>query len=71
MRATRLSGIVLGAGCFVDWRHALKTVPAFAVIGTLGAIVMFFSAFVRHWSFTIVGAIGVLVAVGGGPGNAR
>ncbi len=45
-----------------------KTVPGFAVIGTLGAIAMFFSAFVRHWSFTIVGAIGVLVAVGGGLG---
>ncbi|MGZ8696447.1 MAG: hypothetical protein ACXWZ1_03755 [Gaiellaceae bacterium] len=43
-----------------------KTVPGFAVIGTLGAIAMFFSAFVRHWSFTIVGAIGVLVAITGG-----
>ncbi len=45
-----------------------KTVPGFAVIGTLGAIAMFFSAFVRHWSFTIVGAIGVLIAVSGGLG---
>jgi hypothetical protein len=45
-----------------------KTVLGFAVIGTLGATAMFFSAFVRHWSFTIVGAIGVLVAVGGGLG---
>jgi len=43
-----------------------KTAPGFAMIGTLGAIAMFFSAFVRHWSFTIVGAAGVLVAVTGG-----
>jgi hypothetical protein len=45
-----------------------KTVPGFAVIGALGAIAMFFSALVRHWSFTIVGAGGVLVAVTGGLG---
>ncbi len=43
-----------------------KTVPGFAVIGTLGAIALFLSALVRHWSFTIVGAAGVLVAVTGG-----
>ena len=39
-----------------------KTVPGFTVLGVLGAIALFFSAFVRHWSFTIVGAIGVLMA---------
>jgi hypothetical protein len=43
-----------------------KTVPGFAVIAALGAVAMFFSAFVRHWSFTVVGALGVLVAVWGG-----
>jgi hypothetical protein len=39
-----------------------KTVPGFAVVGVLGAIALFFSAFVRHWSFTVVGAAGVLMA---------
>jgi hypothetical protein len=39
-----------------------KTVPGFALLGVLGAIALFFSAFVRHWSFTIVGAFGVLMA---------
>jgi hypothetical protein len=39
-----------------------KTVPGFALVGVLGAIAMFFSAFVRHWSYTVVGAFGVLVA---------
>jgi hypothetical protein len=39
-----------------------KTVPGFAVIGVLGAASLFFSAFVRHWNFTIVGARGVLMA---------
>lgn len=42
-----------------------KTVPGFTVIGVLGvlgAIALFFSAFVRHWSFTVVGAVGVLMA---------
>ncbi|MGZ4463303.1 MAG: hypothetical protein ACXVZP_10720 [Gaiellaceae bacterium] len=39
-----------------------KTVPGFTVVGALGAAALFFSAFVRHWSFTIVGAIGVLLA---------
>lgn len=39
-----------------------KTVPGFTVVGVLGAISLFFSAFVRHWSFTIVGAAGVLIA---------
>ena len=39
-----------------------KTVPGFAVIGVLGALALFFSAFVRHWSFTVVGALGVLMA---------
>ena len=39
-----------------------KTVPGFTVIGVLGAIALFFSAFVRHWSFTVVGAAGVLLA---------
>lgn len=39
-----------------------KTVPGFTVIGILGAISLFFSAFVRHWSFTAVGAVGVVVA---------
>jgi hypothetical protein len=39
-----------------------KTVPGFAVVGLLGAIALFFSAFVRHWSFTVIGAAGVLMA---------
>jgi xanthosine utilization system XapX-like protein len=39
-----------------------KTVPGFTVIGVLGAFALFFSAFVRHWSFTVVGAVGVLMA---------
>jgi len=39
-----------------------KTVPGFAVIGFLGALALFFSAFVRHWSFTVIGALGVLMA---------
>jgi len=39
-----------------------KTVPGFTVIGILGATSLFFSAFVRHWSFTVVGAAGVLMA---------
>lgn len=32
------------------------------MIGVLGAISLLFSAFVRHWSFTVVGAVGVLMA---------
>ena len=36
------------------------------MIGVLGALAMFFSAFVRHWSFTLIGAIGVLIAVSAG-----
>jgi len=47
-----------------------KTVPGFAVIGALGALALFFSAFVRHWSFTVVGAFGVLAAVIAGMGLA-
>lgn len=43
-----------------------KTVPGFALLGVLGALSMFFSAFVRHWSFTVVGAFGVLTAVSAG-----
>ncbi len=43
-----------------------KTVPGFALLGVLGALAMFFSAFVHHWSFTLIGAFGVLVAVSGG-----
>lgn len=39
-----------------------KTVPGFTLVGALGAIALFFSAFVRHWSFTVVGAAGVLMA---------
>ena len=39
-----------------------KTVPGFAVIGVLGAAALFFSAFVRHWAFTVLGAVGVLTA---------
>jgi hypothetical protein len=39
-----------------------KTVPGFTMIGVLGAASLFFSALVRHWSFTVVGAAGVLVA---------
>ncbi|HVN62152.1 MAG TPA: hypothetical protein VMT59_12860 [Gaiellaceae bacterium] len=43
-----------------------KTVPGFALIGVLGALAMFFSALVRHWSFTVIGAFGVLTAVTAG-----
>ena len=39
-----------------------KTVPGFTVVGLLGAVALFFSAFVRHWSFTVIGALGVLMA---------
>ncbi len=39
-----------------------KTVPGFAVVGVLGALALFFSAFVRHWSYTVIGAAGVLIA---------
>jgi hypothetical protein len=39
-----------------------KTVPGFTVIGVLGAISLLFSALVRHWSYTVVGAAGVLMA---------
>ena len=39
-----------------------KTVPGFAIIGALGALALFFSAFVRHWSFTVIGALGVVMA---------
>jgi hypothetical protein len=39
-----------------------KTVPGFTLLGILGAIALFFSAFVRHWSFTVLGALGVLMA---------
>ena len=46
-----------------------KTVPGFAVIGALGALALFFSAFVRHWSFTVIGALAVLVAAGGAMGT--
>ncbi len=40
-----------------------KTVAGFTVIGILGTLALFFSAFVRHWSYTVVGAAGVLMAV--------
>jgi hypothetical protein len=39
-----------------------KTVPGFTIVGVLGAVALFFSAFVRHWSFTVFGALGVLIA---------
>jgi hypothetical protein len=39
-----------------------KTVSGFALVAVLGAIALFFSALVRHWSFTVVGAFGVLIA---------
>lgn len=39
-----------------------KTVPGFTIIGVLGAVALFVSAFVRHWSFTVIGALGVLMA---------
>lgn len=53
-------GLVTAGGAIVVL--VPKTVPGFTVIGVLGAIALFFSAFVRHWSFTIVGAVGVLMA---------
>jgi hypothetical protein len=43
-----------------------KTVPGFALVGVVGAIALFSSAFVRHWSYTVVGALGVFIAVTGG-----
>lgn len=45
------------------------TLPGFAAIGAVGALWLFFSAFVRHWSFTVVGAAAVLVAVSGALGE--
>jgi hypothetical protein len=45
-----------------------KTTLGFGVVGLLGAVAMFLSALVRHWSFTIVGALGVIAAVTGGMG---
>ncbi len=44
---------------------APPTVAGWVLIGVLGSVSLFFSAFVRHWSFTVVGAVGVLWAVGG------
>ena len=44
---------------------APPTVPGWVLIGVLGAASLFFSALVRHWSFTVVGVVGVLWAVGG------
>jgi hypothetical protein len=55
-----LAGLILTAiavGAVVP-----KTVPGFALVGALGALALFFSAFVRHWSFTVIGAMGVLMA---------
>lgn len=43
-----------------------KNAAGFALVGVLGAIALFFSAFVRHWSYTIVGALGVLLSVRAG-----
>lgn len=74
--ATGLWLDVLRLRAFATWAHwcglllsgvALlaavpKTVPGFALIGVLGAISLFFSALVRHWSFTVIGAAGVLTA---------
>ena len=55
-----LPGLVLTAMAVVAL--VPKTVPGFAIIGALGALALFFSAFVRHWSFTVIGALGVLMA---------
>lgn len=71
---------VTGRRAYATWAHwvglgataagligvfAPVAVPGFAVIGLLGAVALFFSAFVRHWSFTVIGAGGVLLGVGG------
>jgi hypothetical protein len=67
---------VTGRRSYATWAHLVglvvtsiaivaivpKTVPGFALIGALGALSLFFSAFVRHWSFTVIGALGVLMA---------
>ena len=55
-----LPGLILTAMAVVAL--VPKTVPGFALIGALGALALFFSAFVRHWSFTVIGALGVLMA---------
>ena len=55
-----LTGLILTAIAIVA--IVPKTVPGFAIIGALGALALFFSAFVRHWSFTVIGALGVLLA---------
>ncbi len=39
------------------------TVPGYALVGVIGATLLFISAFVRHLSFAVVGAVGVVVAV--------
>ncbi len=57
-------GLAASGACLITL--VPKTVPGFALIGVLGALAMFFSAFVRHWSFTLIGAIGVLIAVSAG-----
>ncbi len=54
-------GLAAAAGAIVVL--VPKTVPGFTAIGVLGAIALFFSAFVRHWSFTVVGALGVFLAI--------
>ena len=55
-----LAGLVLTSIAIVAL--VPKTVPGFTLIGLLGALSLFFSAFVRHWSFTVIGALGVLMA---------
>lgn len=60
--ATWTHWVGLATTAFAVMTLVPKTVPGFAVLGVLGAIALFFSAFVRHWSFTIVGAAGVLIA---------
>ncbi len=55
-----LTGLILAGIAIVAM--VPKTVPGFALVGALGALALFISAFVRHWSFTVIGALGVLMA---------
>ena len=64
--ATWAHWVGLAASGFALVALVPKTVPGFAVLGALGALALFFSAFVRHWSFTLIGAFGVLIAVSAG-----
>lgn len=60
------AGLVIGGVSLVVL--VPKTALGFTVIGVLGAVALFFSVLVRHWSFTLAGAVGVLISVSAGMG---